>query len=72
MSQKQRWYSAQEGKQGRETYCSVQGRTCGVMWGDGGDASIPSGNRLAPNQVHHHTPRQASQAFLWVLLLKGF
>lgn len=23
------------------------------MWGDGGDSSIPSGNRLAPDQVHH-------------------
>lgn len=25
------------------------------MWGDGGDSSLPSGNRLAPDQVHHHT-----------------
>lgn len=26
-----------------------------MTWCDGGDSSIPSGNKLGPDQVHHHT-----------------
>lgn len=34
------------------------------MWGDGGDSSIPSRNRLAPDQVQDHT--QASVPGIFV------
>lgn len=61
------WYSAWEGTREHETHGSLQGRAGGMMW----DSSISSRNCLA--QIRSiTTPSQASQAFLWVLLLQGF